>query len=169
MSQPTIRIMGIDPGLRNTGWGIIDVTGNRLTYVASGVVKPPQKEELPKRLLALHHGILDVIAKYKPQEAAVEETFVNAGPRSALLLGQARGICVMTPASAGLMVGEYAANMVKKSVVGAGHADKNQIQMMLKVLMPSAKFTSADAADALAIAVTHSHHRGAISLKARAI
>ncbi len=160
MTDHSIRILGIDPGLRNTGWGIIEQTGNRLKYIASGTIKPPQKDELSARLLFLHAELHKVIAAHEPHEAAVEETFVSAGARSALLLGQARGVCVMTPASAGLDVGEYAANVIKKSVVGAGHADKNQIQMMIKVLMPTADFDSADAADALAIAITHSHHRG---------
>ncbi|GLQ16232.1 crossover junction endodeoxyribonuclease RuvC [Maritalea porphyrae] len=168
MSSSTIRILGIDPGLRNTGWGIIDQIGNRLTYVASGVVQPPIKDDLPVRLLGLHEGIKELIAKHKPDEAAVEETFVNAGPRSALLLGQARGVCLMTPSACGLRVGEYSANKVKKSVVGAGHADKNQVQLMINILLPTAKFESADAADALAIAITHAHHRGSLNQKASA-
>jgi len=168
MSSSTIRILGIDPGLRNTGWGIIDQTGNRLTYVASGVVQPPIKDDLPVRLLGLHEGIKELIAIHKPDEAAVEETFVNAGPRSALLLGQARGVCLMTPSACGLPVGEYSANKVKKSVVGAGHADKNQVQLMINILLPTAKFESADAADALAIAITHAHHRGSLNQKASA-
>lgn len=168
MSNSTIRILGIDPGLRNTGWGIIEQAGNRLTYVASGVVKPPIKDELPERLLALYNGIKDLIELHHPDEAAVEETFVNAGPRSALLLGQARGVCLMTPASCGLRVGEYSANKVKKSVVGAGHADKTQVQLMINILLPTAKFESADAADALAIAITHAHHRGTLNQRASA-
>ncbi len=168
MSNSTIRILGIDPGLRNTGWGIVDQIGNRLVYVASGAIKPPIKDELPQRLLGLYEGIKTLIAQHSPDEAAVEETFVNAGPRSALLLGQARGVCLMTPASCGLRVGEYSANKIKKSVVGAGHADKKQVQMMINILLPSAKFESADAADALAIAITHAHHRNSIQHKAQA-
>jgi len=168
MVNSKVRILGIDPGLRNTGWGLIEQSGNRLSYVASGVIKPPVKEELAERLLFLHQAIKDLVANYSPDEAAVEETFVNAGPRSALLLGQARGVCLMTPAACGLRVGEYSANKIKKSVVGAGHADKEQVQLMIKVLMPAAKFESADAADALAIAITHAHHRNSFQTKAQA-
>lgn len=165
VSAHSIRILGLDPGLRLTGWGVIDTEGNRLKFVASGTIKPPTDEELSKRLLCLHDEIKKLIDEYAPDEAAVEETFVNAGPRSALLLGQARGVCLLAPASCGLRVGEYAANAVKKSVVGAGHADKKQVQMMIKVLMPTATFNGADAADALAIAVAHAHHRPALNRK----
>jgi crossover junction endodeoxyribonuclease RuvC len=154
-----VRIIGIDPGLRRCGWGIIDSTGNRLGFVACGTVTPPVALELAERLALLHSGLSELIGRYLPDEAAVEETFVSAGARSALQLGQARGVALMTPASLGLPVGEYAANLVKKSVVGSGHAAKGQIQLMVKTLMPGADFRDADAADALAIAICHAHHR----------
>lgn len=154
-----VRIIGIDPGLRRTGWGIIESEGSRLRFVAGGVVTPAVHQGLPLRLVHLHEALMRIIAEHHPHEAAVEETIVNAGMRSALLLGQARGIAVMTPAAMGLPVGEYAANLIKKSVVGTGHADKGQIGMMVKMLLPTAQFDSADAADALAIAICHAHHR----------
>lgn len=155
----TVRIIGIDPGLRRCGWGIIESTGNRLSFVACGTLTPPVDRPLAERLVVLHEGIAALIEQYRPDEAAVEETFVSAGARSALQLGQARGVVLMTPAAKGLPVGEYAANLIKKAVVGTGHAEKGQIQMMIKVLMPAADFRGADAADALAIAVCHAHHR----------
>jgi len=155
----TVRILGIDPGLRRTGWGVIESQGNRLRFVAAGVLTPPITDALPVRLVGLFEGVSDLIRRFAPDEAAVEETFVNAGPRSALQLGQARGVVLMTPASFGLPVGEYSANLVKKSVVGTGHADKEQIQLMVKTLLPMADVKGADAADALAIAICHAHHR----------
>ncbi len=154
-----IRIMGIDPGLRRTGWGVVETDGNRLRFIACGVLTPAVDQDLALRLVHLHEGLMRLIVEHQPEEAAVEETFVNAGARSTLLLGQARGIAVMTPASMGLPVGEYSANKVKKSVVGTGHADKKQIELMVKTLMPAANFKSADAADALAIAICHAHYR----------
>lgn len=154
-----VRIIGIDPGLRRTGWGVIESEGNRLRFVACGVLTPAVDQSLALRLVHLHEGLQRLVAEYQPQEAAVEETFVNAGARSTLLLGQARGIAVMTPASMGLPVGEYSANLVKKSVVGTGHAEKGQVELMVKTLMPAANFKSSDAADALAIAICHAHHR----------
>lgn len=168
VTRITTRILGIDPGLRNCGWGIIESEGNRLRFVACGVLKPPVNGALADRLAALHSGLLGLVDEHAPDEAAVEETFVNAGPRSALQLGQARGVALMTPASRGLPVAEYAANLVKKSVVGAGHADKVQVQLMVKTLLPAADFSSADAADALAIAICHAHHRSSIELAKRA-
>jgi crossover junction endodeoxyribonuclease RuvC len=155
----TVRIIGIDPGLRRCGWGIIESTGNRLSFVASGTITPPTDAALADRLVELHRGVTAVLEEYGPDEAAVEETFVSAGARSALQLGQARGVVLMTPALRGLPVGEYAASLIKKSVVGTGHAEKTQIQMMIKILLPTASFKGADAADALAIAVCHAHHR----------
>lgn len=163
-----VRIIGIDPGLRRCGWGIIDTAGSRLSYVSCGVVTPPTDIALADRLVLLHRGLVDLIERFRPDEAAVEETFVNAGARSALQLGQARGVALMTPASQGLVVGEYSANLVKKSVVGSGHAEKQQIQAMVKILLPAADFTGADAADALAIAICHAHHRGMRKLAALA-
>ena len=155
----TVRIIGIDPGLRRCGWGVIESTGNRLSFIAAGTVTPPTDIELAERLVILHRELTQVLDAYLPHEAAVEETFVSAGARSALQLGQARGVVLMTPALRGLPVGEYAANLIKKSVVGTGHAEKAQIQMMIKILLPTAEYKGADAADALAIAVCHAHHR----------
>jgi crossover junction endodeoxyribonuclease RuvC len=154
-----VRIIGIDPGLRRCGWGVIEASGNRLSYVACGTLTPPVDLSLAERLAQLYAGLVELLDQYTPDEAAVEETFVSAGARSALHLGQARGVALMTPASRGLPVGEYAASLIKKSVVGTGHAEKGQIQMMVKILMPAADFKGADAADALAIAICHAHHR----------
>ena len=154
-----VRIIGIDPGLRRCGWGVIESFGNRLSFVASGTLMPRVSDDLAIRLTALYRGLTELIGQYRPDEAAVEETFVSAGARSALQLGQARGVALMTPASLGLPVGEYAANLVKKSIVGTGHAEKSQIQLMVKTLLPTADFDGADAADALAIAICHAHHR----------
>ncbi len=154
-----VRIIGIDPGLRRCGWGVIESEGHRLAYVACGTLTPPVDLPLAERLVLIHSGLNELIDRFRPDEAAVEETFVSAGARSALQLGQARGVALMTPALKGLAVGEYAANLIKKSVVGSGHAEKTQIQMMVKVLLPAADFKGADAADALAIAICHAHHR----------
>jgi len=163
-----VRIIGIDPGLRRCGWGVIESEGNRLRYVACGTVTPPVTLTLAERLAELHSGLRALIELHRPDEAAVEETFVNAGARSALQLGQARGVALMTPATMGLAVGEYAANLVKKSIVGTGHAEKEQVQLMVKTLLPAADFKGADAADALAIAICHAHHRGIAALRASA-
>ena len=161
-----VRIIGIDPGLRRCGWGVIESTGNRLSYVASGTLTPPVDLTLAERLVLIHTGLNELLDRFCPDEAAVEETFVSAGARSALQLGQARGVALMTPALRGLAVGEYAANLVKKAVVGSGHAEKTQIQMMVKVLLPTADFKGADAADALAIAICHAHHRTICQIRA---
>lgn len=155
----SVRIIGIDPGLRRCGWGVIDAQDNRLRFVAGGTVTPPTDGSLASRLAILAEGIEAVLDQHQPDEVAVEETFVNAGARSALILGQARGVVLVTPARRGLHVAEYAANLVKKSVVGAGHAEKEQVQLMVKTLLPTATFKGADAADALAIAICHAHHR----------
>ncbi len=163
----TVRILGLDPGLRRTGWGVIDIEGTKLAFVACGVVTSADKAPLAERLRQLHEGLSGVIATYGPQEAAVEETFVNRDPQSALKLGQARGVVLVVPALAQIPVAEYAANLVKKSVVGAGHADKNQVAAMVKLLLPKATPASADAADALAIAIAHAHHRKARALVGR--
>jgi crossover junction endodeoxyribonuclease RuvC len=151
-----MRLIGLDPGLRLTGWGIVDVDGNRLRHVAHGVVRVAADRSLALRLNDLFDGISAVIEA--PMEAAVEETFVNANPGSTLKLGQARGVVMLAPARHGLAVFEYAANLVKKSVTGAGHADKQQIAMMVGRLLPGVEAT-ADAADALAVAICHAHHR----------
>lgn len=167
--QTATRIIGIDPGLRRCGWGIIETLGNRLSFVAAGTVTPPTDGELAERLAVLFADLGAVIDRFAPAEAAVEETFVNSGPRSALILGQARGVALLTPSVRGLPVAEYATNLVKKTVVGTGHAEKAQIQLMVKTLMPAADFKGADAADALAIAICHAHHRVAnMRLKATA-
>jgi len=163
-----VRIIGIDPGLRRCGWGIIESEGNRLRFVACGTVTPPASGGLAERLAELHGALRGLIETHRPDEAAVEETFVNAGVRSALQLGQARGVALMTPAAMGLVVSEYAANLVKKSVVGTGHAEKTQVQLMVRMLLPGADFKGADAADALAIAICHAHQRGVAALRASA-
>lgn len=158
-----VRIIGIDPGLRRTGWGVIESEGSSLRFIASGTVKSTDKAELAVRLEQLYRGLDAVLGSHKPEEAAVESTFVNRDATATLKLGQARGIAMLVPALAGLKVAEYAPNQVKKTVVGAGHGDKGQIRMMVKILMPKAVFDSDDAADALAIAICHAHHRGAMS------
>ncbi len=163
-----VRIIGIDPGLRRCGWGIIEASGNRLSFVACGTLTPPIDAPLPQRLAVLFEGIGELVRRFTPDEAAVEETFVNQGARSALQLGQARGVVLMTPASMGIPVAEYAANLVKKSVVGAGHAEKQQVAAMIKILLPQADVKGADAADALAIAICHAHHRSHRQLMASA-
>ncbi len=157
--RKAVRILGLDPGLRNTGWGIVDSMGNRLTYVAHGVAQSNGKDDLAPRLSQLYQELLKIIQAYAPQEAAVEETFVNKNPLSTLKLGMARGIVLLAPAEAGLVVGEYAANRVKKSVVGVGHADKNQVALMVQRLLPGCGHVSLDAADALAVAICHAHYR----------
>ena len=163
--RSSIRILGIDPGLRRTGWGIIESEGNRLTFVGCGSVEPDNDLPLASRLVAIHEGLTAVLASFSPAEAAVEQTFVNKDGVATLKLGQARGVAMLAPAMFGITVAEYAPNQVKKTVVGAGHADKNQIAMMLKILLPKADPKSADAADALAIAITHAHHRASVELR----
>jgi len=155
-----VRLIGFDPGLQTTGWGVIDVDGNRLSYVADGLVQTSPKASLSERLVELHAGLKDVIDEFRPDEAAVEETFVNKNAVSTLKLGQARGIVLLVPALAGLAVAEYLPNLVKKTVVGAGHAQKQQVEAMVKMLLPGAMVSGADAADALAVAICHAHHRG---------
>ncbi|NVK33269.1 MAG: crossover junction endodeoxyribonuclease RuvC [Rhodobacteraceae bacterium] len=160
-----IRILGVDPGLRRTGWGVVEAIGNRLTFIASGTVTSDNKKTLAERLVQLHNGLSGVVELHAPAEAAVELTFVNKDAGATLKLGQARGIALLVPSLAGLGVAEYAPNLVKKTVVGTGHADKDQIRAMVKVLMPRATFNSDDAADALAIAICHAHHRGSTSAR----
>ena len=164
-----VRIIGIDPGLRRTGWGVIEAEGNRLIYVACGSVEPPDDRPLASRLLAIHEGLASVLSSHRPTEAAVEQTFVNKDGVATLKLGQARGVAMLAPAMFGISVAEYAPNQVKKTVVGAGHADKQQIAMMLKILLPKAEPPSADAADALAIAITHAHHRQSTALRLKVV
>jgi crossover junction endodeoxyribonuclease RuvC len=164
----TIRILGIDPGLRRTGWGVLDVAGNRLAFVACGSVEPNERGSMAERLVAIHAGLRRVIEEFRPEEAAVEATFVNKDAAATLKLGQARGVALLVPGQAGIVVAEYAPNVVKKSIVGAGHGDKAQVRMMIGVLLPRADPQSEDAADALAVAVTHAHHRQSAILKAAA-
>jgi crossover junction endodeoxyribonuclease RuvC len=167
MSRP-IRILGIDPGLRRTGWGIIEADGNRLIYIACGSARSDDDATLGDRLVTLHDELVRVVDEFRPDEAAVEATFVNKDAAATLKLGQARGIAMVVPAKAGVPISEYAPNLIKKTIVGAGHADKSQIRMMLGVLMPKADPKSHDAADALAIAITHAHHRTSAILRAAA-
>jgi crossover junction endodeoxyribonuclease RuvC len=163
-----IRILGIDPGLRRTGWGVVALDGNRLSFLACGSLMTDEKAELAARLLAIHDGLWRVVEEHAPHEAAVEATFVNKDASATLKLGQARGIAMLVPAMSGLPVAEYAPNLVKKTIVGVGHCEKAQIRMMIGVLLPKADPQSEDAADALAIAVCHAHHRRSRVLKVAA-
>ncbi|HXP29866.1 MAG TPA: crossover junction endodeoxyribonuclease RuvC [Stellaceae bacterium] len=153
-----MRLLGLDPGLRHTGWGVIDAVGNRLSYVAAGVAHSRQGRPLAERLSDLFRALNAVLDAYRPDAAAVEESFVNKNPASTLKLGVARGVVLLAPAERGIPVHEYSANLIKKSVVGVGHADKPQIQMMVRRLLPGCALDSADAADALAVAICHAHH-----------
>jgi crossover junction endodeoxyribonuclease RuvC len=161
MQTQLTRIAGLDPGLCNLGWGIVDWDGARLSYVACGTIKTSAGDPMGERLAFLFGGLEEVLNRWSPNEAAVEETFMNANARSALKLGQARGIALVVPARMGLSVAEYAPNAIKKTVTGTGHADKTQIRAMIRYLLPKATPKTADAADALAIAITHAHHRRA--------
>jgi crossover junction endodeoxyribonuclease RuvC len=158
------RIIGLDPGLRNLGWGIVDWDGARLSYVACGTIHSCASEAMASRLAALFSGLQNVLCSYLPGEAAVEETFVNGNPRSALKLGQARGIALLVPAQHGVPVAEYAPNAIKKTVTGTGHAEKGQIRAMIRYLLPKAAPSTEDAADALAIAITHAHSRASSAI-----
>lgn len=162
-------ILGIDPGLQRTGWGVITSKTSHLSFVACGFIKSDSTLPMAERLKQLHDGLQDAIAKYKPAESAVEETFVNVSGSSTLKLGQARGSILLTLSLCGLPVYEYSATMVKKSVVGNGHADKSQIGMMVKTLLPASNATQADAADALAVAICHAHQRTVNAIKAGAL
>lgn len=156
-----MRVLGIDPGLRNLGWGVIDVAGSRLTHVANGIchsVPGTESGDLAARLLALHGQLTEVLRLYAPDAAAVENTFVNKDAVATLKLGQARGIALLVPAQFGITVGEYAPNAVKKTVVGVGHAAKTQVDHMVRIHLPGVVIAGADAADALAIAICHAHH-----------
>ncbi|MCQ0041688.1 MAG: crossover junction endodeoxyribonuclease RuvC [Bombella sp.] len=157
-----IRLMGIDPGLRFMGWGIVDVEGNRLRHVADGVLATQSGDDVPRRLCDLHEGLMRLIQQYGPAEAAVEETYVNRNGSSTLKLGYARGVALLVPALAGLSVHEYGAMAVKRAVVGTGAATKEQVSMMVRRLLPGAEVRRADASDALAIAICHAHHRASV-------
>ena len=159
-----VKILGIDPGLRRTGWGMIVQEGSRLSYLGCGVILSDDKADLSRRILQLHLGIVAIVAEWSPDECAIEETFVNKDAQATLKLGHARGAAMLACGLAGLSVAEYAPNQVKKTVVGGGHAEKAQVQAMVRVLLPKSEAKSADAADALAVAITHAQHRG---LKAR--
>lgn len=159
--QASICILGVDPGLRRTGWGVIQSQGSRLTFIASGTVATNGAASLAVRLTQLHDGLTEVLERYRPDEAAVETTFVNRDPNATLKLGQARGVALLVPALAGVDVAEYAPNSIKKAVTGTGHGDKRQIQMMVRTLLPRARCDSEHAADALAVAICHAHTRGA--------
>jgi crossover junction endodeoxyribonuclease RuvC len=159
MSGEAIRIIGIDPGLRRTGWGVIDTEGVRLAFVSCGSVVSDDAESLGLRLRQIFDGLSEVLARLQPKEAAIEQTFVNRDATATLKLGQARGIALLVPSLLGIEIAEYAPNAVKKTVIGAGHGDKVQIRAMVKCLLPRAAPESADAADALAIAITHAHSR----------
>ena len=153
-----MRILGLDPGLKHTGWGVVDNISNRLSYVASGVITSDDKLDLAQRIAVLHNGIIGVIKVHSPDEAAIEETFVNKNPLTTLRLGQARGAVLLAPALMELPVYEYSPNLIKKTVVGTGHAEKQQIQAMIKILLPKASEKNADANDALAVAICHAYN-----------
>ncbi len=154
-----MRLLGLDPGLRTTGWGVIEAAGNRLSHIANGTIDTAADAPMAERLAALFRALERVVGEQSPDESAVEETFVNRNPASALKLGQARGIVMLAPALAGVPVHEYSANLIKKSLVGTGHAGKQQVAMMVRTLLPGARVERADAADALAVAICHAHHR----------
>lgn len=158
--QGITRILGLDPGLNHTGWGVIETSGSSLRYVAAGRVDtPPVSAGLSARLAFLFTALQKIVAEHAPDEAAIEETFMNNNAASAIKLGMARGVVFLAPAMAGLSVAEYGANLIKKSVSGYGHADKNQVAHMVKILLPKAVLDTPDAADALAVAICHAHHR----------
>lgn len=167
MNSSTVRILGIDPGLQRTGWGVIETAGNRLVFIGAGTIASEKNQPLAYRLLQLAEGLDLIIGSLNPSEAAMETTFVNADGASTLKLGQARGALLVTLSRHGLGVSEYAPNSVKKAVTGAGHADKGQIQAMVTMLLPKAQYDGADSADALAIAICHAHHRTARDLQDR--
>jgi crossover junction endodeoxyribonuclease RuvC len=155
-----VRILGVDPGLRRTGWGVIESRGNALSFIDAGTIHAPLEGELAPRLAVLHKALSEILSSFRPDEAAVEQTFVNRDAVATLKLGQARGVVLLAPALMGIAVAEYAPNAVKKTVVGNGHAEKIQIRRMVQVLLPRARFDSDDSADALAVAITHAHSRG---------
>ena len=167
-----MRVLGVDPGLRNMGWGVIEAEAGRLRHIANGVICTGQggaSDRLSARLVELYQGLADIVARYAPDQAAVEQTFVNKDAAGTLKLGQARGIALLVPALAGLEVGEYAPNKVKKCVVGVGHASKDQVAYMVRLQLPGADIAGPDAADALAIALTHAHFSRASGRLARAL
>ena len=160
-----MRILGLDPSLSSTGWGVIEVENNRLKYIADGFIKTDTKLLLPERLTIIHRTLAQVIETYKPDEAAIEQVFLNDNPNSTIKLGMARGVVIMAPALYGISVTEYEPNKVKKAVVGVGKAEKSQVETMVKILLPGCKPKNNDASDALAIAICHFNMRGAYNLK----
>jgi crossover junction endodeoxyribonuclease RuvC len=162
-----MRVLGIDPGLRFLGWGVIEAEGSRLRHVANGVCLSGTGE-LAMRLLTLHTALTDVFHRYQPETVAIEKTFVNKDAVGTLKLGQARGVALLVPAQFGLEIGEYSPNSVKKTVVGVGHADKRQVEHMVKMQLPGVEIHGADAADALAIAICHAHHMTGPGMRMRA-
>ena len=160
-------LIGLDPGLGTTGWGVIAAEGNRLSHIANGQIRTDAAMALADRLVGLHDALTDIMLTHRPDGAAVEEVFVNANPQSTLKLGQARGIALLVAARSGLVVGEYAARLVKKAVVGTGAAEKAQVHAMIARLLPGTKISGADAADALAVAITHAHHLASARARAR--
>ncbi len=161
MNIGVIRILGVDPGLRNTGWGLIEAAGSRLSFIACGSIETDAATSLAERLATIHRSLAGLVERERPHEAAVEETFVNRDPQSTLKLGQARGVTLASLALTGLPVSEYAANLIKKTVVGVGHAEKRQVAMMVRMLLPASNASTPDAADALAVAICHAQHRAA--------
>jgi crossover junction endodeoxyribonuclease RuvC len=159
MTLGVIRILGVDPGLRATGWGVIEAAGSRLSFVGCGSIETDAAVSLAERLAAIHRLLTGLVEREGPHEAAIEETFINRDPQSALKLGQARGVALATLALTGLPVAEYAANLIKKTVVGVGHAEKRQVAMMVRMLLPASTASTPDAADALAVAICHAQHR----------
>ncbi len=153
------RLLGLDPGLQFTGWGLVEVDGNRLRHIGDGVIATVASESVPERLKMLHEALTKLMAELRPDEAAVEETYVNRNGAATLKLGYARGVALLAPALLGIPVAEYGAKTVKKAVVGSGNADKEQVQMMVRRLLPGCLIRRADAADALAVAICHAHHR----------
>ena len=160
-------LIGLDPGLGCTGWGVIAAEGNRLSHVANGQVRTDAKAALAERLVTLHDALVAIIGEHRPTAAAVEEVFVNDNPQSTLKLGQARGVVLLVAARGGVLVGEYAPRLVKKAVVGTGSADKAQVHAMVSRLLPGVKIAGADAADALAVAITHAHHLASARINIR--
>jgi len=161
MHIAVIRILGVDPGLRNTGWGLIEAAGSRLTFIGCGSIRTDAAAPLAERLASIHDSLRGLVERERPHEAAVEETFVNRDPQATLKLGQARGVTLASLALKGLPISEYAANLIKKTVVGVGHAEKRQVAMMVKMLLPDSDASTPDASDALAVAICHAQHRGA--------
>jgi crossover junction endodeoxyribonuclease RuvC len=165
--SPIRLILGLDPGLRHTGWGIVAQEGSRLSFVAAGRISPDSELPMASRLCVLAEGLAALVTRHRPREAAIEETFVNKNAASALKLGQARGAAMLTLAQAGLAISEYAANRIKQSITGYGHADKTQIQAMIGMLLPGSGKLTADAADALAVAICHAHHVPSLAVRGK--